>query len=264
MIKRMDTGIGRVLKAIDKQGLRENTIVLFSSDNGPQFSGQEEWRIERFNCGFRGSKGSVHEGGIRVPLLIRWPGGLEGNRHYHDLVHFTDWLPTFIDLCGLQPPEGVEFDGASFADYVTGREPSRPDRTQILQIRQSTDPPEQWTNAVMTGRWRLVYGKELYDIAADPGQQNDVAEVHPDVVRQLRAEHDAWWAEMVPTFDEYCHISLGNEAENPTCLDAMDVMGDVAWHQTMIVKARKSTGRWNAAPTTCMWRGSISDGGQSE
>ncbi len=69
MVKCMDDGIGRVLQTLDEEGLRENTIVLFTSDNGPQFSGRNEWRIETFNCGFRGSKGSVHEGGIRAPGL---------------------------------------------------------------------------------------------------------------------------------------------------------------------------------------------------
>ena len=105
--------------------------------------------------------------------------------------------------------------------------------------------PEREGSAVMTQRWRLVHGKELYDIAADPSQQNDVAEQHPEIVVRLRAEHEAWWAEVTPTFDQFCHISLGNDAENPTRLDAMDVMGDVAWHQTMIVNAKKITGRWN-------------------
>jgi len=96
----------------------------------------------------------------------------------------------------------------------------------------------------MTRRWRLVNGAALYDIGADPGQEHDVAAGHPGVVEELRAAHEAWWNEVSPGLDAYSPISLGNDHENRTRLDAMDVMGDVAWHQTSIVLAQKSTGRW--------------------
>ena len=96
----------------------------------------------------------------------------------------------------------------------------------------------------MTRRWRLVGGKELYDIKADPRQQHDVAADHSEVVAELRAAHEDWWTEITPLLDQYCPISLGNEAENPTRLNAMDVMGDVAWNQVHITMAQKSTGKW--------------------
>ena len=90
----------------------------------------------------------------------------------------------------------------------------------------------------------MIGGKELYDIKADPGQKNDIAQQHPGIVGQLRKAHETWWDEISPHLDQYCPISLGNDADNPTRLDAMDVMGDVAWHQTHVVLAQKSTGRW--------------------
>ena len=96
----------------------------------------------------------------------------------------------------------------------------------------------------MTRQWRLVRGEELYDIKADPGQKNEVAAVYPEVVQRLRDAHEGWWAEIAPQLDIYCPISLGNEAENPARLCAMDVLGDVAWHQTHITQAQKSTGTW--------------------
>ena len=155
MIKRMDTGIGKVLETLEKEGLKDNTIVIFTSDNGPQFSGQGEWRIERFNCGFRGSKGSVHEGGIRVPLLIRWPAGLEGNRQYHDFAHFTDWLPTLAAAADIPIPPGLCLDGQNILPALRGDGPS------ILNPRRFW----QWTRGVPTlthnaamrdGFWKLV------------------------------------------------------------------------------------------------------------
>ncbi|MBT7068412.1 MAG: sulfatase-like hydrolase/transferase, partial [Verrucomicrobia bacterium] len=155
MIKRMDAGIGRVLETIEKQGLGENTIVIFTSDNGPQFSGKDEWRIERFNCGFRGSKGSVHEGGIRVPLLIRWPAGLDGNRHYHDLVHFTDWLPTLGAAIGIEMPETLALDGQNVLPALRGEGGAALNPKRFWQWSRGV--PALTHNAAMRdGFWKLV------------------------------------------------------------------------------------------------------------
>ncbi len=96
----------------------------------------------------------------------------------------------------------------------------------------------------MTRDWRLVFGNELYDIKSDPGQQNDVADNHPEVVEKLRTEHTEWYDRMAEHFQKLCPLALGNDAENPTTLCAMDVMGDVAWNQQHILMAQKSTGRW--------------------
>jgi len=155
-----------------------------------------------------------------------------------------DVLPTFIDLCGLDAPD-VDFDGRSVAPLLRGDQASLPDdRVHFLQYRQDTAPPEKWTNAVMTRRWRLVRGRELYDIKADPGQRKDVAADYPGEVERLRAAHDAWWDEISPGLEAYCPITLGDPAENPARLCAMDVLGDVAWHQTHITRAKESTGTW--------------------
>ena len=155
MIKRMDTGIGRVLETLDREGLRENTIVIFTSDNGPQFSGKDEWRIERFNCGFRGSKGSVHEGGIRVPLLIRWPAGLDGNRHYHDLVHFVDWLPTLAAATGIDFTESLPLDGQNVLPALRGESSAALSPKRFWQWSRGV--PTLTHNAAMRdGSWKLV------------------------------------------------------------------------------------------------------------
>jgi arylsulfatase B len=156
-----------------------------------------------------------------------------------------DLLPTFIDICALERPQNIVFDGMSLAPLLSGQRSELPDdRFEFIQYRQETVPPDKWVNAVMTRRWRLVRGQELFDIKADPGQKNNVAAQHPDVVARLREAHEKWWEEIRPRLDEYCPIVLGNDAENPTCLNAMDVMGDVAWSQSHIVMAQKSTGRW--------------------
>jgi len=155
MIKRMDTGIGRVLETLDREGLKDNTIVIFTSDNGPQFSGKDEWRIERFNCGFRGSKGSVHEGGIRVPLMIRWPAGLDGNRHYHDLVHFTDWLPTLAAMTGIGIPGGPALDGVNVLPALRGEGERSLNPKRFWQWSRGV-PTLTHNAAVRDGFWKLV------------------------------------------------------------------------------------------------------------
>ncbi|MHC4983154.1 MAG: arylsulfatase [Planctomycetota bacterium] len=244
MITNIDENFARLRRRLAELGLEENTILIFMTDNGSS-GGWFENPPCGYNAGMRGKKASYYDGGHRVPFFIRWPaGGLLGGRNIGEMVLHVDLLPTFIDLCGLAAPKGIAFDGINVAPLLRGEVQELPDRIHFVQYRQSTDPPEKWTNAVITRRWRLVGGKELYDIKADPSQQHDVAAEHPDVVQRLRAAHEKWWDEISGLFEQHCPLSLGNDAENPTRLCAMDVMGDVAWHQGHILAATKSTGRW--------------------
>jgi len=243
MIVNIDENMGRLMRFLEARGLAEDTILIFMTDNGSSGGWTEDGR--GYNAGMRGKKGSYYDGGHRVPFFLRWPaGGFIGGRDIHEMVLHLDVLPTLIDLCGLRAPEGVAFDGLNLAPLLRGEIASLPDRVHFVQYRQSTDLPRKWENAVMTRRWRLIYGRELYDILADPGQERDIAAQHPQVVARLRAAHEAWWEEVAPLLDQYCPISLGNDAENPTRLNAMDVLGDVAWNQGHILLAQKSTGTW--------------------
>ena len=249
MITNIDENFGRLRAKLAELGLEENTILIFTTDNGSSGGctlDDGQFVVRGYNAGMRGKKGAYYDGGHRVPFFVRWPaGGLDGGRDLGEMALHIDLLPTFADLCGLTLPKGIALDGVSLAPLLRGERERLPgDRVHFLQYRQSTEPPEKWTSAVMTRRWRLIGGQELYDMASDPGQRHDVAKAHPDVVAKLRDAFEAWWAEIGPRLDDYCPISLGNDAENPTRLNAMDVMGDVAWHQTSIVLAQKSTGRW--------------------
>jgi arylsulfatase B len=194
----------------------------------------------------RGKKGSYYEGGHRVPFFIRWPGGgIADGRDVDEMALHVDLLPTLIELCGLEGPEGVTFDGTSLGPLLRGARQSLPGRRiHTVQIHQGTDPPEMWRNTVMDRRWRLVSGEELYNVHADPGQREDVAEHHPDVVARLREAHQRWWEQVEPGLSDYCPISIGTDEENPTRLDALDVHGDVAWCQVQVVVASRSSGRW--------------------
>lgn len=175
MIKRMDAGIGRVLATLEKEGIKDNTIVIFTSDNGPQFGcGDDDWRLDRFNCGFRGSKGSVHEGGIRVPLLIRWPSGLEGGRQFHDLVHFTDWLPTLAAAAGITLPNDVPLDGQNVLPALRGDGKAKLNPKRFWQWSRGV-PVITHNAAMRDGDWKLVRpGVELANCMKTKGWDRDL------------------------------------------------------------------------------------------
>ena len=160
MVHRMDTGVANILDALEKNGLAENTIVIFTSDNGPQFGypshdqRDEEWGLERFNCNFNGAKGLTYEGGIRVPLIVRWPAGLEGHRTVDEMAHFTDWFPTLLAAAGVPVPTELDLDGVDIWPVVMG-DGGDVEKRRFWQWNRYT--PEITSNAaVRDGDWKLV------------------------------------------------------------------------------------------------------------
>ena len=169
MITNFDTHMGRLMAFLEEEGLSENTILIYTSDNGSAAG----WRL--FNAGMKGGKMSSYDGGHRVPFFIRWPrGGLKGGKDISQLSAHLDVWPTLVELCGLKQGEAT-LDGMSLAPQLTSSKPSRP-RTLI----------ESFLKVAMTERWRLVNGQELYDIKADPGQEQDIASQYPEVVKRLQ------------------------------------------------------------------------------
>ena len=154
MIHRMDSGVGRVLEELERQGIADNTIVLFTSDNGPQFGGEGDMRTNRFNCGFNGAKGLVYEGGIRLPMILRWPDGLDGDRQVDDMVHFTDWLPTLAAAAGVEMPNGEPLDGWDVWP-VLGGETGKVNTRRFWQWNRYT-PVVESNAAMRDGEWKLV------------------------------------------------------------------------------------------------------------
>jgi len=249
MITNIDENVGKLRTWLAEKGLAEDTVFVFFTDNGSSGSARLDERgfpVGGYNAGLRGKKGSFHDGGHKAPLFVHWPGGnLVGGRAVQEMTLDVDLLPTFIDLCGLSDPGGLDFDGTSFAPLLRGEAQGLPgDRVHFLQNRQGTEVPPKWTGAALTRQWRLIGGEELYDIRVDPGQTTDVSAEHPEIVRWLRDEWEAWYEEIEPQIHDYCPIVLGSDHENPMRLDAMDVMGDVAWHQTHICQAQQASGRW--------------------
>jgi arylsulfatase A-like enzyme len=239
MIANIDENMGRLMNKLGELGIEDNTILIFMTDNGGTGG------VKVFNAGMRGHKGSEYDGGHRVPCFIRWPGGgLGGGADVGRLTAHLDLLPTLIKLCGLKKPHRVRFDGASLVPLLAGDDKNWPDRT-IITDSQRVDHPIKWRkSAVMTDRWRLVNGKELYDIKADPGQENDIADKYPKVAARLRKAYENWWADVSKRFGEYCEIIIGSDKENPSKITSHDWHSDKPWNQTMVRWAEKRNSFW--------------------
>jgi len=230
MVENIDENVGRILKRLDDLGLAENTLVIFLTDNGPQQRG-------RYNGVLRSGKGTVYEGGIRVPFFVRWPGRLEAGRKVDTVAAHIDVVPTVLDACGASAPEGVRLDGTSLLSLWTGEAGRWPSRTLFFQWHRG-DVPERYRDAAAREpRWKLVMhlakdGRpqfELYDILADPGEKQDVAAEHPDVVARLRAAYEAWLEDVSATRGyEPPRIYLGSTHENPVRLSRQDWRGPQA------------------------------------
>ncbi len=248
MITNFDENLMRLERELKDLGLRENTILVFLTDNGTAAGVRLDRSghvTEGFNAGMRGAKIWEYEGGHRVPCFIRWPaGGIGGGRNVEPLTAHFDLLPTLIDLCGLKQPAGVKMDGASLAPLLRGADRNRPKRTLFVH-NQRVDHPVKWKNCqVMTDRWRLVNGGELYDIKADPGQRKNVAEAHPEVVQQLRKAYETWWADISTHFAAYPASIIGSDKANPTALWTHDWHGPQLWHQSQVKGGPDRNGFW--------------------
>jgi arylsulfatase A-like enzyme len=246
MIANIDVNVGKLRTFLDEEGLTENTIFIFTTDNGTAAGA----RIH--NSGMRGAKGSEYDGGHRVPFFIHWPNGqLTGGRDVPQITAHVDVLPTLIDLCGVPAPKGVTFDGRSIEPLLEGFGGDLwPDRILVTDSQRVKDPIKWKQSAVMTDRWRLINGKELYDIKSDPGQKADVAAEHPQIVERLTSYYDFWWAKLEPTFSNDTAIYLGHPADNPARLTAHDwiTTGSTPWNQAHVrgaLHGDANTGFWN-------------------
>jgi arylsulfatase A len=188
MLSVMDRGMGRVLETLEALGLTEDTLVIFTSDNGPQFSGQGDTSTERFNCGFRGAKLVVYEGGIRLPAVLRWPAGLPARGTVGALFHFTDWLPTLLAVAGATPPADLALDGVNALPLLQGDDGQVP-RIRFWQWNRYRPEPE--CNAAMRdGDWKLVHPAlpAAMEVEPDDLAMDVMLKYQPDRFREVRAD----------------------------------------------------------------------------
>jgi arylsulfatase A-like enzyme len=246
MITCIDDNLGRLMAYLDDQGLASNTIVIFMTDNGSTAAPRTGTGEGAYNAGMRGYKGSNYDGGHRVPCFIRWPaGGIGGDaataRDIGALTAHFDLMPTLLDLCGVRADEGVieRFDGTSLAPVLRREAASthpRGNRYVVVQSQRIERPAHGRRPAVLSERYRLVNGRELYDMQEDPGQRNNIAADQPELVELHRQVYEAWWEDLTAALPDVAYI-LGDDAANPTLLTTHDLHHDepghdgVPWHQ---------------------------------
>jgi arylsulfatase A len=185
MVSALDRGVEEILDALARFGLESNTLVMFTSDNGPQFGGVGEGSTERFNCGFHGHKLLVFEGGIRVPMVLRWPGRLDAGTSSNGVVHMTDWLPTLARLVGADTDGGLPLDGVDRADLFGM--PARSDDTLRFWQWNRYQPVLQSNAAVRDGDWKLVYPAIAETMTVAQADRDDDAryKTHPEEYRAI-------------------------------------------------------------------------------
>lgn len=238
MIRSVDSNFGRLRGTLRELGLEDNTLLIFLSDNGP-CSGSRP--VDRHMAGLHGLKGTVYENGIRVPCFLRWPAGFKSPAKINRLTAHLDVLPTVLEACGIETEAGMQLDGTSLLPLLQNPAAKWPDRTLFFQWDSGQTPRRGQAFAVLTEKWKLVQpcgmdlpqqqhirdrytelcrlqgrGKrsiegparyELYDIAADPGEAKDLAEVHPEIVETMKLQYEAWFDDVAARWFEKQEVS---------------------------------------------------------
>lgn len=254
MIANIDRNVGQLRDFLATEGLADNTIFIFTTDNGTS-SGAKS-----FNAGMRGSKGSEYDGGHRVPFFIHWPArGWTNARDITTLTAHVDIVPTLLEICNV-PNKDVHFDGRSLLPLLRGSKEVWPDRVLVTDSQRVKDPIFLKQSAVMTDRWRLINGKQLFDMPSDPSQEHDVANQHPDVVHRLNVAYSDWWKDIEPSFASDATIHLGDDRESLVRLTCHDWIADQAnpWNQAAVrnswngdeKSSREHIGYWNVKVIT--------------
>jgi arylsulfatase A len=232
MCENIDDNVGRLLAHLESLKLADNTIVLFLTDNGGTAG------VKTYNAGMRGSKTSVHEGGSRVPLFMHWPAAKWTPHVVKPIVSHIDLFPTLLDLCGVEAQTGSELDGFTLRPLLEKTD-TRGWPERILFTHNPIDETNEYPGAVRTQQYRLVReikgpagGSkaqanddsatpwQLYDMEADPGETKDIAAKHPDIVRRLSEQYDAWFEDISREGLQRFPLPVGHPQHNPIELHA--------------------------------------------
>ncbi|MEO7599580.1 MAG: sulfatase [Opitutus sp.] len=194
MVESLDRSVGRVMQHLEELGLADNTIVIFTSDNGG-LATAEGWPTS--NRPLRTGKGWAYDGGVREPLLVCWPGHITSNRSTDTVVTSPDFFPTLLDLAGLPQKPELHVDGVSFAPVLLHPAFQMPERAIYWHYPHYSNQRGKPNGAVRQGRWKLVEwyedGRtELFDLSSDLSESEDVSLNHPDIVRALVDKLHAW------------------------------------------------------------------------
>jgi arylsulfatase A-like enzyme len=192
MITRADRHVGQLLKILDELKLASNTAVFVTSDNGAHSGEQKGYEFFKSNGILRGEKGTVYEGGIRVPLIARWPGRIKPKTTSNHLCAFWDVMPTLAEIAGADVPKAI--DGVSCVPALTGTKQRTHDflywEHQVYDFKTAKLRPERMAQAVRAGNWKAVRPKggaplELYDLATDPSESKNLAASNAALIARM-------------------------------------------------------------------------------
>lgn len=250
MISNIDENFGKLRQKLQALKLEDNTILIFMTDNGTSEgvkTDENQFVIDGYNAGLRGMKNSQYDGGHRVPFFMLWKSAkIKGGRDVEQLTASIDMMPTLLDLCSIMD-ESLSFHGTSLKPLLTNDTEGWQDRIIVTDSQRLTNPAKWRKSAVMTNRWRLVDGHELYDIDVDREQRDDIADQYPEVVEELRAGYENWWEIVSEQFDRDIPIAVGAEDEpevHLTCHDWRNEESDSPWNQQFIRQGYISNGYW--------------------
>lgn len=251
MVSNLDTNIGRLREFLKGAGLSENTILVFTTDNGSACDKKSEY--DTYNANMRGKKGSTYDGGHRVPLFVHWPkGGMGSAEDIDALVAHYDLLPTFAEACELPIPEDSDLDGSSLLRLLENDSSAFDNRVVVVEAKVNKRDVRYDSSAIMKGPWRLTNGtKELYHIQRDPSQADNIAKQHPEIVQSLKDAYDSWYDAISPRFAEEARIIIGDANAPRDLLNSMDVRdrmgagaGKQIWNQKGVATGLMYHGVW--------------------
>jgi len=251
MVRNIDTNVGNLMNFLERKGVKENTIVVFLTDNGSIMGNKY------FNAGMRGMKTELWDGGHRVPCFINWPEGNFKNlgKEVSGLAQMQDLLPTLMDLCKLKKPKPIDFDGISLAKVLRGEKHISKDRMLILNYSRMPNfinypAPHGQTivrkegAAVLWKGWRLLENRELYNLETDPLQKDNVYEKNLKVVKKMEDQLDIWWDRVKENVNEPQKIIIGTDNENPSVLTACDWLDVFIDQQPQISQGIRKNSYW--------------------
>ena len=236
MITNIDDNMGKLLSFLEDENLKNNTILIYMTDNGTSAGIKWDNRKNKnigYNFNMKGKKNSEYEGGHRVPFIISWPdANLAKVKTISKLTAHIDITPTLIDLCGLDNPD-ISFDGISLKELLTKPDTELPERTLIVESQRILTPLKWRKSAVMTDEWRLINGTELYNLKNDFEQKNDISKKYPVIVKKLRQAYEDYWDDVSKEHHITSHVIIGSDLCPLVKLSSHDWLTDqlTPWNQ---------------------------------
>ncbi|MEX2371362.1 MAG: arylsulfatase [Bacteroidales bacterium] len=230
MIRNIDRNMGNLDNWLEKRGLKENTLVVYMTDNGGTRG------VDFYNAGMRDKKGSNYDGGHRAACFIRWPKASFGNpRTVYGATEIQDLLPTFIDLLDFSMEKEAKFDGISLVPVLKDQEEIE-NRMFVVQYGGHTRP-EKYFSCVVWDAWRLVGENELYELNDDPGQETNIAGSHPEILKAMQDYYEQWWERVEPGINQFIPVIVGDEKEDPVIFNSNNWVGGAVNTQWKVAQA---------------------------